>query len=255
MEYINSSLGIPVKGHFHDHISSRFLNLSGYQRKKGVTIAALTYLFPPAGLAYAALAPSQKSRYKEAMGYKSSPPSDLIKQYYNSTKSEFPYNTNMSSEQLLNIVDQLTSRYGKWDSERDKKASTVARSGKRIDNKDNKQTIAELAAVRAWMQAINDYRAEVVKAYDKAVTREEKAAETPRPSNQPPPSNENPPVGAALPPTGTSVGLGTGISETAEKLKNVASEGVNVGGKKIPLTTIALVAAGAGAIYYFFLRK
>lgn len=249
MEYINSTLGIPVKGHFHDHISSRFTNFSGYQRKKAVTIAALTYIFPPAGLAYAALAPSEKKRYQEAMGYKSNPPTNLIKQYYNATKAEFPSNSDMTSEQLLSIVEKLTSRYGNWDKDRDKKASTIAKSGKRLDNKDNKQMIAELAAVRAWMQAINDYRAEVVKSYEKAFAREEKVASTP------PPSNQTPPVGAALPPMGESVGIGTGVSEAAEKLKNVASAEVNVAGKKFPVKTIAMVAVGAGLVYYFFIRK
>lgn len=256
MEYINNSLGIPVKGHFHDHISSRFTNFSGYQRKKAVTIAALTYIFPPAGLAYAALAPSEKKRYQEAMGYKSNPPTNLIKQYYSAIKNEFPSSSDMTSEQLLSIVEKLTSRYGNWDKDRDKKASTIAKSGKRLDNKDNKQMIAELAAVRAWMQAINDYRAEVVKSYEKAFAREEKVASTPPPSNQPPPAGNAPVFGSTdRLGTGESVGIGTGVSETAEKLKNVASAEVNVAGKKFPVKTIAMVAVGAGLVYYFFIRK
>jgi len=253
MEYINSTLGIPVKGHFHDHTSSRFANASGRSSTSGLNKMNFVKL-SPLGFALSLIGDAKK-RANEVMGYPSNPVRDKMEHYKKDIVfPKYPFNSNMPSEKLAGIIDSLTKDYEYENSRLPALVSLVANNNKSFSVSPNREAIATIQDVRGMMQVINEYRADVIKAYDKAFAREEKAAETPAPTT-PTPSNQPPPVGAALPPTGTSVGLGTGISDTAEKLKNVASEGVNVGGKKIPLMTIALVAAGAGAVYYFFIRK
>jgi|688.fasta_scaffold73013_5 hypothetical protein len=170
--HLNRELGIPQTSDYYTEMGYANAGGRGWWKTKVIFVGLLSA--PVA--AYMALSNNDKSRYKTVMGNISSPPQHLIKQYYAATKSQFPYDAKMSSEQLQSLVEQLTNEYSRWGSDADSKAATVARNRKSLDKGDNKQIIAEIAAVRSWMYAINQYRAEVVKAYDKAFAREEKEA-------------------------------------------------------------------------------
>lgn len=248
MEYINSTLGIPVKGHFHDHTSSRFLNAGGRSSTSGLNKMSFAKL-APIGFAVS-LVGDAKKRAKEVMGFPSNPVREKMEHYKNDIVApKYPFNSNMPSEKLASLVDSLSKDYDYENSRLPALINIVANNNKSFSVSPNRETIATMQDVRGMMKVINEYRADVIKAYDKAFAREEKAAETPSPSSAPPPSGGSP-VGV-----GDSAGIGTGVSDVAEKLKNVASADVNVGGKKFPIKTIAFVAVGAGLVYYFFLRK
>jgi len=209
MAYINSELGIPVSG---IHQGVNFSNATGSGRGRRRFVKGLLLVgVPPVGLVYVGLSQSDKKRYKEVMGNISNPPAHLVKDYYASTKAQYPFSSNMSAEQLGDLIGKLNNEYNNWDVTRDSKAGTVARNRKALDKGANKQTIAELSAVRAWMQAINNYRAEVVKAYDKAVALEEKQASQEQTTSQQQGSYPapKPPIGGtpvSLPPVGMDVG-------------------------------------------------
>jgi hypothetical protein len=245
MEYINSELGLPVKGYFADNVSSRYLNASGRGWWKTKVIFVATLSAPLA--VYMSLSNNDKSRYKTVMGSISNPPSHLIKQYYQSTKSQFPYDANMSSEQLQSLIDSLTNEYNRWGTDADSKAASVARNRKALDKGDNKQIIAEIAAVRSWMQAINDYRAEVIKAYNKAFAREEKEANAPAPTTT---------TQTAPPPM--TAGMGTAIENpspsfapTTDGTGGQAATGTT---KKFPFT-ILFMPALLGLIFYAIVKS
>lgn len=254
MAYINSELGIPVSGIHH---GLNFVNASGGVRgRRRAVKGALLISSPVLGAIFVSLSQSDKKRYKEAMGSISSPPSNLIRNYYSSTKSLFPYSQGMTSDQLASLIDILNNEYNRWDTDRDSKASKVAKNRKPLNKGENKQTLAELAAVRAWMQATNDYRAEVVKAYDKAVAIEEKQASQEQPTSQQQGSNPTPtpPIGgtpASLPPPIIDGGTPASLSPTTD---GGTSGGANTStdkNKKIMLYSVGgLVVIGA-LVYYF----
>jgi len=250
MAYINMELGIPLSG-IHQGINFSNASGSGRGRRravKGILLVAL----PPAGAVYVALSQSDKKRYKDAMGSISNPPSNLIREYYSSTKSQFPFSYTMSSEQLESVINSLNAEYGRWDSDRDNKAGKVAKNRKAMDKGENKQTLAELAAVRAWMQAINDYRAEVVKAYDKAVALEEKKAsqeeqQTTYPSPKPIIVGG---TGVSLPPSGIEGGTSVSLSPTTNGTSTPTDGDNKPKTNMILLGFGGLVVVGALIIYF-----
>lgn len=255
MAQINHELGIPVGNHFDG-----FYNAAGRGRKKFIA-GALLVVMPPAGAAYLALTPSKRSRYNTAMGSASNPPSHLIKEYYNNTKRDFPINADMTADQLQSVIDRLNQEYGRWDSDRDKKAAEVANNTKRMDKGDNKRIIDQLAAVRSWMYAINEYRAEVVKAYDKAVAKEiaREEAEIKRQTQLEAGKAENFPK--AKPPVvgGTSASLPPSLGgEIAQMIDGGSPNTVGTDTKK-KNTNIILYGVGGllflGLGYYFITKK
>jgi hypothetical protein len=268
--HLNRELGIPQTSDYYTEMGYANAGGRGWWKTKVIFVGLLSA--PVA--AYMALSNNDKSRYKTVMGNISSPPQHLIKQYYAATKSQFPYDAKMSSEQLQSLVEQLTNEYSRWGSDADSKAATVARNRKSLDKGDNKQIIAEIAAVRSWMYAINQYRAEVVKAYDKAFAREEKAAieaeekaaraaeaaaktETKKPTGLP-----LPPLSAPIPTMSMVETGGSTIGETTLGGEPKGTSGllqgeVNVGGKPVKKSFIGIGVGvlAAATIGYFVLRR
>jgi hypothetical protein len=247
MEYINSELGLPVKGYFKDAVSSRYMNASG----RGANKAKKAFLFrvsPVAFLVYNSLNNSQKKRYKEVMGSASNPQSSLINHYEKDIiKPKYPFNSNMSSETLQAIVEELTKEYSRYDIDRDSKAAAVAKNDKKFSVSPNRELIADLQRVRGMMQAINDYRADVVKAYDKAFAREEKAAgATPPPTPAPPPT---------APPTGTApMGIAIENPSPAPPPEGLAKEELSKD-KKFPFTILFAPLLVGGIFLAIFTSK
>lgn len=242
MAHINNQLGIPI-GHKSDGLGFANASGRGWSRTKKIFMFAIN---PLAGAAYLALTPNDKSRYKTVMGNISSPPQHLVKDYYNKTKAEFPFSESMTSDQLQSVIDKLTTNYNRWDVQRDSKAASVARNRKALDKGDNKQTIAELAAVRSWMQAINDYRAEAVKAYNKAFAREEKAALDAAAEAEKATTTSKPPIGgspASLPPNNS--GITTPTTEVGGIIDGGTSTAGDTDSKK---KTMKMVLYGVGSI-------
>ena len=168
MEHINSSLGIPVKAYFDD---MKYLNAAGGKRNVWQALSI-------GGRLQYSLSNSEKKRYKEVMGSASYPQSSKIVHYTNDILAvQYPFDVNMSSDKLTEIIENLTNYYSREDTERDGLAASVAKDNKPFSKDPNRSWIATLQDKRAMMQAINDYRAKVIKAYDKAYAREEKAAE------------------------------------------------------------------------------
>lgn len=259
MQYINSELGIRVKQDFAD---MKYMNAGGRGWYK-VKLGLVATLSAPVA-AYMALSNSDKSRYKTVMGSISNPPSHLIKEYYNNTKRDFPFDANMSSEQLQTLVEKLTNEYNRWGTDADTKAAIVARNRKQLDKGDNKQIIAQIAAIRSWMQAINDYRAEVVKAYDKAFAREEKAAADAAAAAEKAAAEkaaasttmtQNTSAGAALSPIGEAQGQAGSGGIVTGPISEAIKGDVKVGGTQVKKSYLVFGGLALGVLGFLYFRN
>ena len=241
MEYINSTLGIPVKGHFHDHISSRFANASGKERRQERRQERR----------------ENRNTQRVTEGDRRDAEQWVMNSFGNSllqatSVDAMDYWVGVMSDQKVDLEMMLGKRKSG--------VGSVISFGRQYKSRGKNAGLCTsdqcIRTSRARLDALNQFEARHKTAINTLRKKLEAATLTPTPSpTTPPPSNQPPPLGAALPPMGESVGIGTGISEAAEKLKNVASAEVNVAGKKFPIKTIAMVAVGAGLVYYFFIRK
>lgn len=249
MEYINSTLGIPVKGLFHDHVSGRFANASGSitsrRNKNKSTWAKLGLVTYAAGLIG-----DKKKRAVEVMGSASNPERAKMEHYLKDIIGpKYPYSKDMPSQTLEGIVNALNKEYDYMNSRLPELVHIVANNSKKFSVEPNRSTIYQIQDVRAMMTVINDYRADVIKAYDRAFERESKEANEPKPTSGPSPMGSS---SQGTPNSGTVVdGVGAGVSEMADKAKDVAKKEVSVAGKKIPVGLILGGIAGVAIVWYF----
>lgn len=248
MEYINSSLGIPVKGKFHDLVSRGFSNASGGSITSGRGKKSFTKLVP--AVAIAQYIGDAKKRAKEAMGSASNPEKAKMEHYLKDIVApKYPFSKEMSSEQLESIVSALTKDYNYENSRLPELVNRVASNNKKFSAEPNRSTIQTIQDVRAMMQVLNDYRADVIRAYEKAYEREIKQQENTAPASAGPAPITNPPAKG-----GVEEKVGTGLSEAVDKTMNIGKQEVSVAGKKVSVKTLALAAAGVG-IAFFIYRK
>lgn len=251
MQYINSELGIRVKQDFAD---MKYLNSTGGRnRKRAIIAGALAVVAPPVAVAYLALSPSEKKRYNEVMGSASNPQSSKIAHYEKDIiKPKYPFSANMSSEALEAIITELTKEYQRQDADRDSKASAVAKSSKSMKVSPNREIIAQLQDVRAMMQALNDYRADVIKAYDKALAREEKEAEKPAPT----PTPTGSPLGAPAPTSSLAPSIDGGNAGSLAPSMGGGLQGeVKLGKTQVKKSYLLFGGLTLGVLGFLFLRK
>jgi hypothetical protein len=169
---INNELGISSQTNYYSDMAYANAGGKGWRKVGKITWIVLS---PVTYAGYNALKNNDKKRYKEVMGSASNPQSDKIKHFDNDiVKQKFPFDSKMSTEKLADIIDEMNNEYNRYDTDRDSKAAAVAKNNKKFSVEPNRGLIAQLQDIRAMMQAINDHRARVVKAYDIAVAREEK---------------------------------------------------------------------------------
>ena len=249
MEFINSSLGIPVKGYFHDHFSGRFANASGsITSGRNRNISTWAKLNP---VSYAVgMIGDKKKRAIEVMGSASNPEKSKMEHYLKDIIGpKYPYSKDMPSDTLEGIISALSKEYEYMNSRLPELVQKVANNSKKFSVEPNRSTIYQIQEVRAMMSVINDYRADVIKAYDRAFDRESKQANEPKPSSGPMPMSSSP---QGAPNTGTGVdGVGAGVSDVAEKAMDVVKKEVSVAGKKLPLGLIFGGIAGVAVVWYF----
>ena len=206
-----------------------------------------------AGLTKEALKGAQRAKYNEVMGSISNPQVDKIKHFYNDiVKPKFPYANNMTAEQLEGVIDKLTAEYNIYGIDADGKAATVAKSGEKYSKDPNRTIIRELQDVRAMMQAINDYRAEVIKVYDKVFAQEEKAAADAAAAAEKAKATATSPLGASAP-TATMEG-GTAAS-LPPSVAGVLQGDVKVGGAQVKKSYLLFGGLTLGVLGFPFLRK
>jgi len=242
MEYINSSLGIPVKAYFDD---MKYLNAAGGKRNAWQALSTI-------GMLQYSLSNSEKKRYRDVMGSPSNPQSSKIVHYTNDILAvQYPFDANMSSEKLTEIIENLTNYYSREDTERDGLAASVAKDNKPFSKDPNRSWIATLQDKRAMMQAINDYRAKVIKAYDKAYAREEKAAEAAASA----PTTQISRTTTASTSIGQAQGqAGSGGSVTGP-IANVVKGDVKVGGTQVKKSYLLIGGLAVGVLGFLYFKN
>lgn len=236
MEYINSSLGIPVKGHFHDQYSSRFANATGKEARQQRRQERR----------------ENRNTQKVTEGDRREAEEWVMNGFGKAlldAKSidDIDYWLGVIADQKVDLEMMLGKRKSG--------VGSVISFGRQYKSRGKNVGLCTsdqcIRTSKARLDALNQFEAKhrTVIATLRKNLEASVATTSPSPTSAPPPSGGSP-VGV-----GDSAGIGTGVSDVADKLKNVASADVNVGGKKFPVKTVAAVAVGAGLVYYFFFRK
>jgi hypothetical protein len=227
MEFINSSLGIPVKGNFNDTVP--YVNFLGANQK-----------------------PTARDRREAEAWVMSNYGNDLLKA------------TSLESIDLLigNIADQkigLEMALGK----RKSGVGQIISFGRQYKKSGNKAGICSDDKCRrvskARLDALNSFEAKNRTNIEARRKKLETQENTPPPvssgSNQ---GSTPPPVGAQAKATvqnsglqeGVQSGVGEAVSKTVQAAENIGKKDVNVAGKKVPVKTIFMVVAGIGVVWY-----
>ena len=174
--HLNRELGIPQTSDYYTEMGYANAGGTNTRTRTRRTFTALAVAFPPSAV-FLLLVPSAKKRAQEVMGSPSNPQRSKMEHYKKDIIGpKYPFNDKMPSETLAAIVDSLTKDYEYYENERQGLVKRIAENLKQFSVSPNREWIAQLQDVRGMMQVINDYRADVVKAYDKAFDRELKDA-------------------------------------------------------------------------------
>jgi hypothetical protein len=261
MNYINNELGLPIRGYYDDEISIRFLSASGKEKRQARRAERKEKREERKE--------NRQQRREDRVGTQTPTGADraAAEAWVQSNFANAVANIS-SYEQLetfLAVVAQnkvdLEISLGK----RKSGAGRILSFGKQYKTRGSKANLCGsndcIRTTKARLDAINKFEQSYSKILDNIRKKYEPKEQPPAP---PPSGGDNPPLTPphAIPnpspiDTGSGVEGGGGSNDIstggmADKLKNVASEGVNIGGKKIPVWGIALGLIGVGAAVYFF---
>jgi hypothetical protein len=265
MSHINNELGLPIRGYYDDEISIRFLSASGKEKRQ----ARRAERKEKREERREERKENRQQRREDRVGTQTPTGAEraAAEAWVQSNFANAVANIS-SLEQLetfLAVVSQnkvdLEISLGK----RKSGAGRIITFGKQYKTRGSKANLCGsnecIRTTKARLDAINKFE----QSYSKILDNIRKKYDPKEQSPAPPIGGDNPPP---LPPSGniatiSPIDTGSGVEGgggsddistggMADKLKNVASEGVSIGGKKVPVWGIALGLIGVGAAVYFF---